>query len=67
MGDLIDGRKAHAEHAMDKLRAKFGKEAVSGAWRLSRTATTKIMRYADRALTGRMSSDVMSPLSAKSL
>jgi len=28
MGDMIDGRKAHAEHAMDKLRAKFGKAAV---------------------------------------
>ena len=28
MGDMIDGSKAHAEHAMDKLRAKFGKAAV---------------------------------------
>ena len=42
--DFVDRRAAEAEHAVDRVRARFGDEAVLGVWRSTKGEKPKFVR-----------------------
>ena len=67
--DLVDGRAAQAEHAVDSVRARFGEDAVVRGLgvRGAGKAAEPALRSTDRALRSLISSEVSLPSTTKSL
>ena len=64
LADLIDRRAAEAEHAVDRLRAKFGRDAVVKGLALD---DELVFAHRTEACGFFSSSEVISPLMVKSV
>ena len=67
--DLVDGRSAHAEHAVDNVRARFGDDAVVRglAFEGPERTSSRYRRLRARLGWSLISSEVSFPLTMKSL